>query len=141
MSFEPPVAAALLRGVSDPKGMTMTDYNFGRLSKRQLTIRPIVPFAFERWDGDTYRFSWRCVLNPLRWIRAARDRWGYRFWYSYMPGGNHRCYCLTEGGRMFDLSIVVGGLGFVLFYSHFGGEVPCPCDEALSEIRGEDVDE
>ena len=119
----------------------MTDYNFGRLSKRQLTLRVWPSSAFESFGNDGFHFDWRRLFNPANWWRAIRSRYNWRFWWAHMPGGNHRCYCVTDRGRMLDVSLVLAGWGFVAFYSHFGGEVPCQCDEVMAEMFPDDFDE
>lgn len=117
----------------------MRDFNFGHLAGRQLTIRLFAPGYFERWtEHSGIRFDpWR-LINPLAWWKSI-FRGRYDFWYSHCPGHNHRCYCPV--GTMLDFSLVVAGWGFVVFYSYYGGEIPCYCDKVIAEIFGEEEDE
>lgn len=109
-----------------------SDWNFGCDYSRQLTLRPVTPWAFVTWDGKRFRFApWR-LLNPLRWFNAAKYRANWRFEWRYDPNANHRCWCPV--GTMIDGALVVCGFGFVWFYSHFTGETPCPCDKVLAEL-------
>lgn len=110
----------------------MRDITWGSISGRQLTLRLFAPSYFERWDEERgYRFSpWR-LLNPAAWLRAI-IRGRYDWWWGNHPNCNARCYCRV--GRMLDFSLVVASWGFFVFYSNYTGEIPCPCDNGMSEI-------
>ena len=111
----------------------MDDTNFGNLNSRQLTLRWLVPFSFQRWNGGNWVFSPLRMLNPVRWWRAIRTRCNWSLWCGFYRDANHRCWCMT--GSMFDGRLCVAGWGVVWFYSHFTGEVPCPCDKAVEEME------
>ncbi len=117
----------------------MRDTNFGSLSGRQLTLRWIVPWSFQRWNGYQFAFTpWR-LLNPLCWVRAI-VKGDYDLWWRLHRDCNHRCYCPV--GVSFDGSIKAAGWGVIWFYSHYTGEVPCWCDKAIAaEFGGEEEEE
>lgn len=123
----------------------MRDINFGKLSGRQMTLRLFAPSYFERWDYDSSRYgSWNVrlspwkLLNPLAWWKSI-FRGRYDWWWVHHPDCNHRCYCPV--GAMCDFSLVVAGWGVVVFYSYYGGEVPCHCDKVISELFPDEDDE
>jgi hypothetical protein len=93
----------------------MTEWNFGRLSGRQLTLRWYAPYS---WWGDAF------------------SRWGYDFQWVYHLNNNHRCYCAV--GTLFDGRLCIAGWGVSWFYSHFTGEVPCVCDRTMAELFPEE---
>ena len=113
------------------------DWNFGSLDGRELTVRWIVPFHFSVWKDDAWRFAPVTMLNPMLWWRAARGKMNWRLWWRHWHGATHRCYCDT--GSMFDCSLVLCGFGVILFYSHFTGDVPCPCDVVIEEMHKSDI--
>ncbi len=112
------------------------DITFGSLSSRELTMRPLRPLSACKYGPDGLAFSWVNALKPLNIWRAifSRDHWS--FWVKRFSGCNHRCYC--DGGTTIDGRIEIAGYGFHFWYSHYVGELPCPCDEALEEFRNEE---
>ena len=112
------------------------DWHYGSLNGRELTLRWHVPFSFREWVNGRWYFAPIKMLNPVRWWRAARDKWNWRMRCRRLVGATHRCYCDT--GSMIDGSLIVFGFGVTWFYSHFTGSVPCPCDEAIEEMFGTD---
>lgn len=82
----------------------MNDINFGQSHKRQVTIR-------------LFRQHWKHFRLP---------------WYVWHSNTNHRCYCNI--GTLFDFGAAFFGFGFIVFYSNFGGEVPCVCDKVIREM-------
>tara|TARA_R100000093_G_scaffold64824_1_gene35780 strand:+ start:300 stop:638 length:339 start_codon:yes stop_codon:yes gene_type:complete len=92
----------------------MIEHRFGRIDKRELCLRWIVPLRFCEWSSESY--DWR-----LSWKRRQ---------------GNHRCYC--QEGMMFDGNILLAGWGLTWFYSNYTGEIPCWCDKAIEELAERD---
>jgi hypothetical protein len=114
------------------------DWNFGSVNSRQLTLRWIINWRFQRLDYERgFVFApWR-LLNPLQWIRSACCLENWRFWCVRHVGSTHRCYC--PDGSSIDGSLVLAGFGVVWFYSHYTGEIPCWCDKALADIEEEET--
>lgn len=113
----------------------LRDINFGSNDSRELTLRPVTPWSFMDWTGEAFHFKpWR-LFNPLAWFNAAKCRTGWRLECRRYAGSTHRCWC--PDGRCIDGAIVLCGFGFVFFYSHYWGEVPCRCDRALAELEAE----
>jgi hypothetical protein len=106
---------------------TMTEWNFGSLSKRQLCVRLYAPSAMDEWRSvGGFCFAPLNLLSARCWWRATFSRWNWSFWTTRHKGCTHRCYC--ETGSLFDGRLCVAGFGVTWFYSHFTGDLPCPCD-------------
>ena len=116
----------------------MKDITFGSLNKRQLHLRVFSSSQFERWTGEKIVFAPLRLFNPLCWTKAI-VRGDYRFWWNYHPNCNHRCWC--QEGTMLDFSLVAAGFGLIVFYSRYGGAVPCTCDKIIKELFGDDEDD
>ena len=114
------------------------DINFGSLDRRQLCLRPIVPVWFRKWNGHTFVFHWPHMLSPVRWWRTLKDKYGWQFSCHRLVGGTHRCWC--GDGSMIDGRLVMFGFGVLWFYSHYTGEVPCHCDEAIAALDDEEAE-
>lgn len=99
---------------------------FGSLSKRQLHLRWFVPYEFQDFTDRGFALSWRKLVNPRNWLRAIFRRSHWEFWWRRHTESTHRCYCST--GWSFDGGIRIAGWSLQWFYSHFTGNVPCPCD-------------
>ena len=96
----------------------MADWQVGDLDLRELTVHWVRPW---RW--------WRSIFRRSEWfIRVVHHRFC-----------NHRCYCPV--GSRFDLNVRVAGWGFVAWWSHYGGPVPCECEKAVAEYWGDDQQE
>jgi hypothetical protein len=109
----------------------MRDTTFGRISGRQLTLRWIIPWRFEKWTEIGREFDkWR-LFNPLCWLMSLL-RGDYRVWWVVRSDCNHRCYCPV--GFLFDGSVVIAGWGVVWFYQNKTGEVPCVCVRVCEEM-------
>lgn len=117
----------------------MVEHNFGSLNSRQLCLRWSAPIQFSRWTDDGFRLSFARLFNPVRWWRAALDRWNWSFQISRHSEVTHRCYCPT--GSLIDATISVFGFRLNAFYSHYTGELPCCCDKAVQEMYAEDESE
>jgi hypothetical protein len=76
--------------------------------------------------------SWRCLLRPSVWWRVMRCQSNWAMWLRWSDCASHRCYC--EEGSCMDGRIAICGFGINWFYSHFRGDVPCPCDRAIESI-------
>ena len=96
--------------------------NFGSLDKRELALRFFGPYNFHSW--------WRYELF---------SKYSYRWWWVNHSEQNHRCYCPV--GRRLDFSLAAFGFGFVVFYSRYGGDVPCDCDKALDALDAAEIRE
>lgn len=110
------------------------DQQFGNLAGRHLHLRWLVPFAFEAWDGSTWRFSWWKLLNPRRWLSAARGCGAWRAGLRRFKDRSGRCYC--PDGNSVDAELVLFGFGVLVWYSHFTGKTPCICDCVMAEHFG-----
>ena len=112
----------------------MKEYRFGNMNRRELCLRLYSPMNMRAWRGKEWVFSWKRALDPRRWWRVAWSRFNWQFHWKRFDG-NHRCYC--PEGTMFDGRVIICGFGAVWFYSHFVGEIPCPCDEVSAELDRE----
>ena len=115
----------------------MIEHRFGRIDKRELCLRWIVPLRFCEWSSESYdwRLSWRRMFKPSLWLRAVTSRYDWRLSWKRRQG-NHRCYC--QEGMMFDGNILLAGWGLTWFYSNYTGEIPCWCDKAIEELAERD---
>lgn len=113
----------------------MSDVIFGSIDSRELHLRFFMPLTFREWDNDRFRFAPLRLLNPLRWWRTATVRDNWRLGLRRHVGANHRCYC--QSGTAINGSVVICGFGVLMWYSSFTDDVPCPCDVAIEELRGE----
>jgi hypothetical protein len=116
------------------------DTTFGSLDNRELTLRWISPFAFDRWTGRQWSFSWRELLRWRSWrcyLKALFNRESWRVGFKRFQRSTHRCWC--PDGTMIDGECVLFGFGFIWFYSHYTGEIPCTCDKAIAELFPEEA--
>ncbi len=95
-------------------GERLNDYVWGSVDHTELTLRPIRPWH-RRW----------CDL------RLTRENWDLRWKFSRDVNG--RCYCPV--GWYFRCDVAVAGWRLIVWLSHYGGTVPCPCDEAIEEWK------
>lgn len=110
----------------------------GSLDDRQLHLRWFVPFVFEEWTDRGPILSCRKLANPLNWLRVIFRRDSWEIWWRRYTHSTSRCYC--ETGWKFSGGIRIAGWHLQLFYSHFQGETPCPCDQAMDGLFGGDDD-
>lgn len=122
--------------------MSNRDFRFGSLEKRQLHLRFFAPLSFDHYDIERREcvFVPRRLLNPRAWWSAVKNavrfpRINNSFSIRRITECTHRCYCPT--GSSIDGRIWLMGFGVNIWYSHFRGEVPCPCDIALAELDAE----
>lgn len=115
----------------------MKRIQYGSLNSRALFFDLSCPFMFSRWVSDPvseWRLSPVRMLNPLNWLNVFTQKHYWAFSFSNHAGVNNRCYC--DGGRSISISITIAGFFVRCWYSHFTGNVPCPCDEAFAEVFG-----
>ena len=114
----------------------MKDYTIGILDNRQLRIRTYTPCEFNSWRGGSWQYRSSLLLNPIRWMRAIKNRYNWDFWLRRCVDITHRCYCPT--GNIIDGRIVVCGFGMTFWYSRFTGTIPCACDEMMAAMYDEE---
>lgn len=115
--------------------MTLNDINIGSVDRRQLTLRPLVPWSMMDFSDFGWRLSWRRLVSPSAWWRALRyGEW--RLECRRRANNNHRCYCGV--GCLIDGSVLICGFGVAWFYSWYPGPVPCWCDRAIAELEAND---
>lgn len=114
----------------------MTELRFGSIDKRELCLRFFAPYCFQRFTPTGFRFAPLRLLNPVNWWRAIgpRDNWELH-WHRH-NNATHRCWC--DEGWLFDGNIRVAGFGVVWFYHKYTGKIPCPCNEAMDEVFGDE---
>ena len=112
--------------------MTLDDINIGSVTRRQLTLRPFVPWSMAWIIKGEWRFAWRELFSLTAWCLAIRDG-EWRLECRRRAGMNHRCYC--NGGCMIDGCVSICGFGVAWFYSWYPGPVPCWCDRAIEELE------
>jgi hypothetical protein len=76
------------------------------------------------------------MLSPLNWLHVFTHRQYWDFNCSSHKRVNNRCYC--DGGRTASCSLTLAGFYVRIWYSHFTGEIPCPCDTAFETLFGEE---
>lgn len=113
----------------------MKDLNFGSVNSRELTLRFWMPYEFQEWCDGVFRLAPWKLLDPLRWFRTATYRNSWLVECYRHTESTHRCWCPT--GSRIGGAIVICGFGVRWFYSHYTGEIPCPCDLAMDELREE----
>lgn len=85
----------------------MKEYWWGSSNKRQVMLR-----------------VW--TFNPRWWSHWNRP------WFVWHRNCNHRCYCPC--GTVIDFGGAAFGIGFIVFYSQYTGEIPCTCDKITEEM-------
>lgn len=91
----------------------LSDYVWGSVDRTELTLRCLRP-----WDR--------------RWcdLRLTRENWWVEWGFS--RDANCRCYCPV--GWMARLHVAFAGWKVIVWLSRYGGDVPCHCDQALSDF-------
>jgi hypothetical protein len=111
------------------------EWVFGRLDRRQLTLRFFSPSSMQAFTDRGFVFSWWKALRPRNWWKAATGYSAWEFSWRFRRESNHRCYCPV--GNICDGSLAICSFQMNWWYSRYTGEIQCWCDKAIAQLEVE----